>query len=77
VSRGYELERRSQALGGGWKVRFFEDETEAGGGVFPAADFEGPEDSAAYHEALDAGEDWATGDEPGHNVTASAAPRAG
>jgi hypothetical protein len=57
LGRGYELERRSVALGGGWRVRFFEDGVEAGGGVFPSGP--GREASAAaYRDALDAGEEW-------------------
>jgi hypothetical protein len=33
---GYNLERRRAHQGGGWLVRFIENGTEMGGGVFPA-----------------------------------------
>jgi hypothetical protein len=31
----YQIEPRSIELGGGWRLRLLEDDTEAGGGVFP------------------------------------------
>ena len=31
----YQIEPRSVELGGGWRLRLLEDDTEAGGGVFP------------------------------------------
>ena len=35
TSYSYQIEPRSDELGGGWRLRLLEDETEAGGGVFP------------------------------------------
>lgn len=31
----YQIEPRSSELGGGWRLRLLEDDTEAGGGIFP------------------------------------------
>lgn len=32
----YEITQRPAELGGGWRLRLLEDDTEVGGGVFPA-----------------------------------------
>jgi hypothetical protein len=40
----YQVSPRSADLGGGFHVRFYEDEVEMGGGVFPANPDEAPED---------------------------------
>lgn len=32
----YEIDPRSTELGGGWRLKLFEDDEEVGGGVFPA-----------------------------------------
>jgi hypothetical protein len=34
----YQIEPRSDELGGGWRLRLLEDDTEAGSGVFPVVD---------------------------------------
>lgn len=54
--RSYEIERRPDALGSGWRLRLTEDGKETGGGVFPALDDE--TDKAAYQDALVEGEAW-------------------
>jgi hypothetical protein len=38
-ARGYEIEARDSALGGGWQLRLLEDGEEVGGGVFPLAEY--------------------------------------
>ena len=35
----YEITARDSALGGGWRLRLFEDGEDAGGGVFPLAEY--------------------------------------
>jgi hypothetical protein len=49
--RRFEIVERPFALGGGWKLTLFEDDQEAGGGVFPP----GPD---SYQDALDEGDSW-------------------
>ncbi|MCF3948271.1 hypothetical protein [Acidiphilium iwatense] len=56
TGRAYEIEHRSDALGGGWRLRLTEDGEESGGGVFPAIDDETDKD--AYQDALNEGEAW-------------------
>lgn len=66
---GYEITPRPAELGGGWRLRLFEDGEEAGGGVFPLAAYmsQFPEDEArerelaekaAYEDALDEARVW-------------------
>lgn len=56
IGRAYEIKRRPEALGGGWRLRLTEDGEERGGGVFPAIDDETDKDS--YQDALIEGEAW-------------------
>ena len=70
--RGYEITPRPAELGGGWRLRLFEDGEEVGGGVFPlsaylspfpATDEAGERDlaeKAAYEDALAEAEAWIT-----------------
>ncbi len=59
MDRGYELEPRPAGLGGGWRLRLFEDGEEAGGGVFPMTAYMEQAENAeeaywlAYEDALD------------------------
>jgi hypothetical protein len=48
----YEISPRPVELGGGWRLRLFEDGQEVGGGVFPPV-----EDIGAATEALQAAHD--------------------
>ena len=43
----YEIDPRSEELGGGWKLRLLEDGQEMGGGVFDS-----------FEDAQDLAEDW-------------------
>jgi hypothetical protein len=52
----FEIEPRSAALGGGWRMRLLEDEKEMGGGVFPIEENVSSDD--AYADALQEGQDW-------------------
>lgn len=52
----YEIDPRPAALGGGWRLRLLEDETEVGGGVFPLEQTVTSDD--AYADAFDTGESW-------------------
>jgi hypothetical protein len=45
--RGYDVEPRPGALGGGWRLRLWEGTTEMGGGVF-----------ASHDEAAEEGDAW-------------------
>ncbi len=38
-TRRITIEPRPDALGGGWNLRFLEEETEVGGGVFPLGEY--------------------------------------
>lgn len=59
--RAYEVNPRSQELGGGWNLKLFEDGEEMGGGVFPPVpNTEEPDFDEAYQDALNEGEDWVT-----------------
>ena len=59
MSRTYTINPRPSELGGGWKLTFFEDGEEAGGGVFPAAAPVGVDEfDPDYQTALDAAADW-------------------
>ena len=54
----YEIEPRPVDLGGGWRLRLFEGDQEAGGGVFPpVADTEAAA-TEAYADALAEAESW-------------------
>lgn len=55
---GYNLERRPAHQGGGWLVRFIENGTEMGGGVFPAPPWRPGAQKAAYRAAVECGEEW-------------------
>lgn len=69
----YEITPRSRHLGGGWRLRLFDDGQEVGGGVFPrdayllADDGDALDPStdtptlAAYEDALAVAEMWAKG----------------
>lgn len=46
----FEVDPRSEAVGGGWKLTLYEDKEEMGGGVFEAGD-EGY--AAAYAEGFE------------------------
>ena len=53
----YEINPRPTELGGGWRLRLFEDGEEVGGGVFPLPEYataENTEEAAsyAYEDAL-------------------------
>ena len=57
----YSITSRPDALGGGWRLRLFDDGEEVGGGVFPPAS--GIEDSeealqAAHDDAMDNALEW-------------------
>ena len=76
-ARGYEIEARDSALGGGWRLRLFEDGEDAGGGVFPLAPYldEAEGDlvlalDLAHAAAEDVARDWLESQPP-----ADAAPR--
>ena len=47
----YEIDPRPADLGGGWRLRLFEDGEEVGGGVFHASEDETSK-AAAYDDAL-------------------------
>lgn len=53
----YKIEARPATLGGGWRLRLFEDGEEAGGGVIPAADDEGSK-IVAFADAQREGDTW-------------------
>ncbi len=57
-TRSYDIEPQPAGLGGGWRLRFFEDGEDAGGGVFPAdlADTDAMQE--AHDETVERGEDW-------------------
>jgi len=71
VIYNYEIEPRPSDLGGGWRLRFFENDLEVGGGVFPPIEDieEGNTDLAtqkAYDDALSEASIWlATREQPG------------
>ncbi|MCY0853091.1 hypothetical protein [Cupriavidus sp. D39] len=48
----YEIDSRPTELGGGWRLRLFEDGQEAGGGVFPADREAEPQRGMAWFNAL-------------------------
>lgn len=50
--RTYTIEARPPMNGGGWKVTFFEDGEEAGGGVFPADPNVDPEDGMNWWNSM-------------------------
>lgn len=59
----YEIDPRSPALGGGWRLRLIEDGEEVGGAIFPLCEYEfaeNPEeaDKMAYTAAQTEGLDW-------------------
>jgi hypothetical protein len=52
-----QIEARPATLGGGWRLRFFEDGEEVGGGVIPAADDEESK-IVAFADARCEGDTW-------------------
>ena len=59
----YEINPRPTELGGGWRLRLFEDGEEVGGGVFPRSEYvtaENVEEAAsyAYEDALAEASAW-------------------
>lgn len=53
----YEVEPRPLDLGGGYRLRLFEDDECVGGGVFPLDEY--PEaEKMAFTDAQDEGLDW-------------------
>ena len=57
----YSIMLRPDALGGGWRLRLFDDGEEVGGGVFPPVDdIEDAEEAlqAAHDDATDTALDW-------------------
>ena len=48
----YEIDPRPTELGGGWRLRLFEDGQEAGGGAFPADRNADPQRGMAWFNAL-------------------------
>ncbi len=58
----YEIEPRSENLGGGWRLHLISVDPETGeeifmgGGVFPVVELD--DDAAVYSEALDVGREW-------------------
>lgn len=59
----YEITPRPAELGGGWRLRLFEDGEEAGGGVFPLAAYpsaatDKERERAAYEDALAEAQVW-------------------
>jgi len=57
----YKIDPRPAELGGGWRLRLFEDGEEVGGGVFPPVDtLEDAElaEKAAYDDALSEASVW-------------------
>lgn len=59
LTRSYDIEPQPAGLGGGWRLRLFEDGEDAGGGVFSAADITDADAmQEAHDEAVERGEDW-------------------
>lgn len=56
-TRSYDITPRPAHLGGGWKLTFYQDGQEAGGGVFPVSQ-DDPEGKEAYLDAQEEGESW-------------------
>lgn len=54
----FEIEPRPINLGGGWRLRLLEDDTEVGGGVYPPEPDLGITSDDAHADALEAGETW-------------------
>ena len=48
----YEIEPRTEAVGGGWRLKLFEDDTEVDGGVFPADRHVNPHRGMAWFNGL-------------------------
>ncbi len=56
ILRSYDITPRPAELGGGWRLRLLENGEDVGGGVYPPGDAE----RAAYGDALQEGEAWAS-----------------
>lgn len=56
----YQIDPRPTDLGGGWRLRLFENGEEVGGGAFPLAEYIDAKDpvSCAYEDAIIEALDW-------------------
>ena len=50
----YQIDPRPESLGGGWKLKLYEDEVEVGGGVFPTGDDDDLAGMAWFNELSEA-----------------------
>ena len=50
MKRTYTIKPRATNLGGGWHLRFYKDDVEVGGRVFPLAEYDDSETAKAAAE---------------------------